>query len=205
MAVLTLSIPNINGEATVDGHLDELEAFGIGDAVLAPESSGSASLSEVVVWRFRDRATPKLMEACATGANLGQVEVYLFRNTELGPQVFLQYTLTDTYLSRLEHDTAETSGTAYLAHTGYSNVGAPDWRPLALALEMTVNDVRSHSRNQARPNPSYWVPRGAYTNDEIERVWLNAETITWTYTPYADGVAGGVVSQGWDLNLGRAL
>lgn len=205
MAVITIKVPNINGEATITGHTDELEAFSVGDAVHAASSSGKASLSELALGRYKDRATPKLAEACSTGANLGQVEVFAFKNTETGPQVFMKYTLTETYVSRIEHDTAETSGTAYLAHLGYSNAGPPWWGPSALALEMTVNDVRSYARDRARPSPLYNLPNGEYSNDEVERVWLNAATITWTYTPFAGGVAGGAVEQGWNLQTGVAL
>ena len=205
MAVITIKIPNINGEATTAGHTDELEAFSVGDAVLAASSSGKASLSELALGRYKDRATPKLAEACATGANLGQIEVFVFKNTETGQQVFMKYTLTETYVSRIEHDTAESSGGAYLPHLGYSNAGPPSWRPTALALEMTVNDVRSYSQARARPIPLYNLPDGAYSNDEVERVWLNAATITWTYTPFSGGVAGGAVEQGWNLQTGVAL
>ena len=205
MAVITIKIPNVNGEATTEGHTDELEAVSIGDAILAASSSGQASLSEIALGRFRDRASPKLAEACSTGANLGQVEVFIFKNTETGPQVFMKYTLTDTYVSRIEYDTADGKGNAYFPHVGYSNAGPPDWRPTALALNLSVNDVRSYSQQRARPTPVYLVPAGEYGNDEVERVWLNAATITWTFTPYTDGVPGGVVERGWNLQTGVAL
>ena len=57
---------------------------------------------------------------------------------------------------------------------------------------MTQNADRGYSRARANPVPVYPQPVGSITTDEVERVWLNAASIKWTYTPYTAGVAGGL-------------
>lgn len=207
MAIMTVKVgtAGFEGESVIAGHENLMEAVGIRDTIRASSTSSRARLSEIALTRYRDRASPKLAEACATGANIGQVDISLFRNTQTGMQVFMTYTLTETYVSRIEHDTAETNGVAYLPHVGYSNAGAPSWRPVALAFGTTVNDARAYARERAAPYPLYSEPPGAYTNNEVERIWLNAATITWTYTPFVAGVAQGAVQQGWNLQTGTVL
>ena len=206
MATITVNIPNIAGESTVANHTDELDAVSVFDAVVSGTGAGNAWLSEILLTRIKDRASPKLAEKCATGTSLGDVTVSLFRNVATGPQVYLKYTLTATYVSRIEYETAESSGIAYFPHAGYSQGGAPSWRPRALATGTTINDARAYARSRAAPNPIYDQPLGAFGVTEVERIWLNAATIKWTYTPYTDdGVAGGAVEQGWNLLTHAAL
>ena len=205
MATITVSIPNIAGESTVADHTDELDAVSIFDTVQSGTGAGNARLSELLLTRVKDRASPKLAEACATGRNLGEVIIYLFRNVGGGPKVFLKYTLTATYISRIEYETAEANGIAYMPHVGYSQGGAPTWRPTALALGVTVNDARAYARARAAPNPIYDQPLGAFGVTEVERIWLNSATVKWTYTPYTGDVAGGAVEHGWDLLTHAAL
>ena len=206
MATITVNIPNIAGESTVANHTDELDAVSIFDVVQSGTGAGKAWLSEILLTRIKDRASPKLAEKCATGTSLGDVTVSLFRNVATGPQVYLKYTLTATYVSRIEYETAESGGIAYFPHVGYSGWGAPSYRPIALALGLTSNDARQKARARAAPNPLYDQPLGVFGVTEVERIWLNSATIKWTYTPYTDdGVAGGAVEQGWSLLEHAAL
>ena len=212
MAVITLKIVDgngnvsIEGESKLSGHANELEAIAIRDLVFAPSSAGSAYISEIFVTRLRDKASPKLAEACSMGTNLKTVTVSLFKNVGTGKEVFLQYTLTDTFVSRIEHETLEDNGGAYLAHIGYSGEGGSSDRAALNAAGLTMNANRSYSRARAAPTPLYPQPIGASVTDkEVERLWLSAATVQWTYIPYADGVAGGKLEKGWDLQQSIAL
>ena len=45
---------------------------------------------------------------------------------------------------------------------------------------------------------------GAPGNTEIERLWLNASTVKWSYTPYTNGKKGGAIEKGWNIQTGAA-
>lgn len=196
----------IEGEATQAGHENELEAVAIRDLIEAPTGTSKAKVSEIFLTRYRDKATPKLAEACSMGRNIGTVTVSLFKNIGGGPKVFMTYKLTDTFVSRLEHETAEENGGAYLPHQGFSGAAGHTFRALWNLAGLTQNADREYSRRRAQPNPVFPQPLGSVTTDEIERVWLSAATITWTYTPYdAAGMPGGNIEKGWNLQTSVAL
>ena len=204
MAQITLKIADIVGESAITDHVDELEAVAVRDLVFAPSTAGSAYLSEIFVTRLRDKATPKLAEACAMGANIGDVEVFVFRNTEEGPKVMMKYELTDTYVSRIEHETDEDGGGALLPYVGYGQVGGSDRRAALNRWGLTMNDDRRYSRYRAQPTPAFPRPIGASaSNAEVERLWLNPATVKWIYTPQDAGQ--GVVEKGWNLQTSAAL
>ena len=207
MTTITVKVSSagFEGESAIAGHEDRMEAVSIRDAVIGSSSVSRALVSEISLTRHKDRASPKLAEACATGTNIGQVEIAVFRNTQTGMQVFMTYTLTETYVSRIEHDTAEGKGVAYGPHIGYSQGGAPTWRPVMLGIGQTVNDHRAYARFRARPNPLFPESPGGYSNNEVERIWLNAASVAWTYTPFLAGVAQGAIRQGWNLQTGQPL
>ncbi|MCY3811462.1 MAG: type VI secretion system tube protein Hcp [Gammaproteobacteria bacterium] len=197
---------SITGESNMDGHVDELEAIAVRDLIVAPTGTSKARLSEIFLTRYRDKASPKLAEACSLGENIGTATVFLFKNTEDGPKVYLQYTLTDTFVSRIEHETAEANGTAYMPHQGYSNLAGHSYRTAWNQAGLTQNADRRYARARANPVPLYPLPIGSTTNDEVERLWLNAATVTWTYTPYDGlGAAGGAIEKGWNLQTSVAL
>ena len=197
---------SIAGGATTQGHAGELEAIAVRDLITAPTGTAKAQLSEIFLTRYRDKASPKLAEACSVGSNIGTVTISVFKNTEAGPKVYMQYTLTDTFVSRIEHETAEENGNAYLPHQGYSNLAGHVFRPLWNTAGLTQNEDRRYARARANPVPVYPQPISSVTTDEVERVWFNAATIKWTYTPYdSAGVAGGAIEKGWDLQQSAAL
>ena len=200
MAQITLSIDTINGESALANHVGELEALSIRDAILAPTTAGSAHLSEVFLTRFRDKASPKLAEACALGSDLGTMVVSVFRNTETGPTVMMTYELTHTYVSRIEHETNEEGGGAFLPYYGYGHLGESSLRPYLVRAGLTMNADRRYSRKRAQPTPTFPQPTGAAaSNAEVERIWLNPATITWSYK------IGGTVEYGWDLQKNKAI
>ena len=191
---------SIGGESAITDHTGELEALAVRDLVTAPAGSAKAYVSEIMLTRDRDKGTPKLCEACSMGENIGTVTIYCFRTVSGGSKVFLTYTLTETFVSRIEHETADGAGGAYMAHQGYSGLSGHPYGALWRAASLTQNADRNYSRLRAGPNPVYSLPPTTATDKEIERVWLSPATITWTYTPYSsDGTAGGNVEKAWNL------
>lgn len=204
MAQITLKIADIVGESALEGHAGELDAVAIRDLVFAPSTAGSAYLSEIFVTRYRDKATPKLAEACAIGENIGDVIVSIFRNTETGPKVMLQYELTQTYVSRIEHETEEDGGGAFLPYVGYGHAGESAHRAALNKWGMTMNADRRYARRRAQPTPAFPMPIGASVSSaEVERIWLNPATVKWTYTP--EDATQGVVEKGWNLQTSAEL
>ena len=198
MAQITLKIADIVGESAITDHVDELEAVAVRDLVFAPSTAGAAYLSEIFVTRLRDKATPKLAEACAMGANIGDVDVFVFRNTEEGPKVMMKYELTDTYVSRIEHETNEDGGGAFLPHVGYGQGGGSALRPYLVRAGLTMNDDRRYSRWRAQPTPAFPQPIGpSASNEEVERLWLNPGIVHWKYHDL--DTTKGVVQKGWNL------
>ena len=210
MAQITLKITDesgavsIAGESTITGHADELDALAIRDLVFAPSTAGKAYLSEVFLTRLRDKATPKLAEACAMGENIKTVTISVFRNTDEGPKVMMQYELTETYVSRIEHETEEDGGGAFLPYQGYGHAGESAHRAALNKWGLTMNADRRYARRRAQPTPAFPMPVAAsVSNAEVERLWLNPATVKWTYTPPVAGA--GVVEKGWNLQTSAAL
>jgi type VI secretion system Hcp family effector len=203
----TAGTVSIAGESTVADHASEIDALAIRDLIQAPTGSATAKVSEIFLTRYRDKATPKLAQACSMGENIGTVTIYLLRNVNGAPKPFMTYTLTETFVSRVEHETAEANGGAYLPHQGFSGLQGSVYGALWRAVGMTQNADRGYSRARAQPNPVYGMPMGAATDKEVERIWLSPATLKWTYTPYdaATGTAGGNVEKGWNLQTSSEL
>ena len=197
---------SIAGESTVADHVGEIDALAIRDLIQAPTGSATARVSEIFLTRNRDKASPKLAEACAMGENIGTVTIYLLKNVNGTPEAFMTYTLTETFVSRIEHETAEVNGGAYLPHQGFSGWAGNVYGSLWRAAGLNQNADRGYSRARANPNPVYAMPLGEATDKEIERVWFSPATIKWTYTPYdIAGAPGGNVEKGWNLQSSAEL
>ena len=140
------------------------------------------------------------------GENIGTVTIFMLKNVAGSPKPFMTYTLAQTFVSRIEHETAEANGGAYLPHQGYSAMAGNVYGALYRAAGLNQNADRTYSRDRANPNPVYALPISDATDKEIERVWFSPATIKWTYTPYdAAGTAGGNVEKGWSLQSSAEL
>ena len=196
----------IGGESTVDGHTGEIDAIAIRDLIQAPTGSATAKVSEIFLTRNRDKASPKLAQACSMGENIGTVTIYLLKNVDGTPSPFMTYTLAETFVSRIEHETAEANGGAYLPHQGFSGTAGNTYGALYRLAGLNQNADRSYSRDRANPNPVFALPMADATDKEIERIWLSPASIKWTYTPYdSAGTAGGNVEKGWNLQSSKEL
>lgn len=196
----------IKGETSVSGHDEEWDAIAIRDLIQAPSGTISASVSEVFLTRERDIASPKLAQACASGENIGTVTIYLLTNVGGSPQPWMKYTLTETFVSRIEHETLATNGGAYLPHQGFSGMkGSPGGAGLR-AEGLNQNAGRLYARARANPIPIFALPVAEATDKEIERVWLSPATIEWRWESFdSDGSSTGHLEKGWNLQSSTEL
>jgi type VI secretion system secreted protein Hcp len=104
-----LKIDGIEGESTDSKHKDWIEVLALGWGVDNPQTgaftaggggSSRASFHDLAITKATDKASPKLMLACASGQHLKQVVLEVCR-TGKGKQPFLQYTLTDALVTSL--------------------------------------------------------------------------------------------------------
>jgi type VI protein secretion system component Hcp len=195
-----LAISGVTGASDIAGHVGEVEAIGMADRVQCRDSRRDiADVTELLIWRHRDKASPVLGKACAAATNLKEVTINLFESNddETALVVFATYVLTNTYVSRYEIDTSDANGIAYGLHRGYSVAGAPTGAEKFWKMDMTVNDSRSYARDRASVTPIYGRRYAAAGERAVERLWLSSDTIKWTYT--------GGISKGWNIAAGTAL
>ena len=197
---ITIAIASVTGTSAIADHTGEVEAIGIADRVQCRTNRRDvADVSEILVWRHRDKASPALARASAAATNLGEVTINLYETNEGGVvAVFATYVLTNTFVSRYEIDTSDSHGIAYEMHFGFSVSGAPDGAQHVWDADLTINDKRSYARSRARVRPTYERPYGAAGERAVERLWLSSDTIKWTFT------AGGI-SKGWNIATGSAV
>lgn len=173
----SLEVTGLDGNAAT--HTDKLEAIGIHDLVVGSFGASRGIASEIQLVRNRDRASPKLAEKCASGVALGSVTIHIFKN-DGGPKEILRLDLTSVYVSRIEYGTADSKGVAFRRHHGGEDVGAHKNTAAVQAAGYTINDARAYSRHRARPDPIFDESPGVPTDNEVERVWLNCSSVTWT-------------------------
>jgi len=206
MAIIAVQFGNISGECTIAGCEDHVDAVGLRETLEAGSGprGGRGRASDIELIRFRDAASPKLWQACSSAENLGESTVRLFQNSDQGPVVFMQYRLADTYVSRIEVATLDEGNTVYLP--GLVNVSRGLPVPGGVGLASALAPVLGASSAGGRLVPTGTVSAsGGYANREVERVYLNVNAVTWTYTPYEHGVAGGAVERGYNLRAGTPV
>ena len=212
MAAIIVNIPDIPGESTLKDYEDMCEALAMRDTIEVPvaRSSGSQSASrtagtarhsDVQLTRVKDRASPKLAEACSAGKNLGEVAIYFFRTIETGAVAYMRFTLVETFVSRIEWSTLDETGAAYQPHFVSTGDVSP---PTSLGVVSVVGPLARGSSTKVRLAPRAMVGNGegADRNTEIERLWLNPAQVLWTYTGYEQGASAGQIAKGWDFARG---
>lgn len=216
MATITVKIttkaadttPSVKGESQIAGHVDEIEALGIRETIDVGVSSGGgtgrARHSDIELIRYKDSASAKLADACANAINLNFATISVYRTMATGALWYMQYDLTDTYVSRIEHETLDEEHVALRPHLAEMNRGLPlpGAAGLATALGSTVADALSSTRLMVLPVEQI----EAFSNLEIERVTLNFNKIKWRYRTFK--VSGGVdatTEKGFDLLSHSAL
>ena len=206
MAQIAAKIQSIDGECTLDGYEDQVEAVAIRESIVlsAARSSGRATSartagrsrhSDICLVRYKDRASPKFAEACSSGANIGTVTISLFRTLETGTTRYMTYTLTETLISRYEVDTLDREGRAFGPSMGSARLLPPSWGVAGL-LEKGQGDMAPAPRLLSGGS------RGEPLNREVERIWLNAAAVKWSYESFVNGASQGTTEKGWSFQKG---
>ncbi len=78
-----LKLEGIKGEATAEGHKEEIElqsfSFGVsnaGSGVGSGQGAGKASFSDISVSHMTDASSPAIMQACAIGKHFPKAWIY---------------------------------------------------------------------------------------------------------------------------------
>lgn len=211
MAAIIVEIAGIEGESTVMGYEDQLDAIGIRESLETPAPAsggrakaartvGQAKHSDVELIRLKDIASPKLAEACSSGRKLDTVTIRMFRTLETGPVFYMSYELHDVFVSRVEHETLDEQGLALQPHLSDSaNIApAPMYGPASVAF----GSLRELKGSRTSVRPVTWQSRNSYTNLEVERVLLNAAQVSWVYNRYTHGQPVGNLRKGWRISQG---
>lgn len=214
MAVIVARIGDIQGESTLSGYEDQADAVAIRESLEVASASsagrtrgartvGQANHSEIELTRTKDVASPKLAQACSSGLNLGEVVITLFRTLEAGLAPYMIYTLKEVFVSRIEYETLDEQGSALHPHVSDSSEVAP---PSSTGLAgAAFANLRALKGERALVRSAGWMPRSAYTNTEIERVWLSAAQVRWTYNQFTQGRQSGSVEKGWNIQTSTVL
>ena len=214
MAVIVVDIQSILGESQIVDYEDKIDALSIRETIETAALQGSGRIrgartvgqsrhSDIELTRYKDRASPKLAVACSSGMNLGEVSISLFRSIESGIVPYMRYTLSQTFVSRIEHDTLDENGVAFQPHFVDNSATSP---PSTAGVGSIVAIIaRQQNSGRLAPRSITGIPRGADTNREVERIWLNASQVRWTYTPFHFGRAGGAVERTWNIQQGAEL
>ena len=194
MATIVVDIPNVPGESVEeDGKIDalgiresiEILAASFSSTAAVGRSAGTGVHGDIQVIKYRDKASPKLAEAAANNVNLGTVTIKLL--TGPGGETVMTYELANAYVSRMEHETLDEANTAFYAHHDPSTRSKP--MPTSAAGVTSLAAVQASAiGGRDHVLPLFPAPRGAYTEHEVERVWLNATGVTWTYTDTGNSV-----------------
>lgn len=97
---------DIKGESTDDKHKDEVEVLSYSWGVTNPVhigpggggGAGRATFQDLSIVHRIDKASPKLLEACATGAHLKEATI-TFRKAGKGQQEFLIVKMNDVIIT----------------------------------------------------------------------------------------------------------
>ena len=209
MAIIAAKFPDILGESRISGYEDQVEAFGIRDHIglsltrgarpSQGRTAGRSRHSSIELIRYRDRASPKLSQACSAGENLGEVEITCFRTLETGVVPYFSWVLTECFVPRVETETLDGTASAFGPHLDEATEMAPSYHGMGAvvwALARSRLDLPVASR------AFFPSARGVPRARQIERVWLNPAAVRWTYTPYEHGSPGGAVEKAWNVQQG---
>ena len=184
----------IGGDMTLTGHVGHIAAMGIQDTVLPMLRDADSKVSEVCVFRVRDRASPKFMLHAAQGTVIAKVKIHILTTGDKVSTVF-SWEMESVYVSRYELDTVDSKGIAYQPHAGKPGVGAASFAESTAATSSDMNDHRAYARSRAGLKPLTPTYPGEYTEDRIERVWFSPGKVQWTCTD-------GNIGDGYDIIAG---
>ena len=134
--VAFLKIDNIPGESTDDAHRDWIEilSYNMGLSQTASASAGSgggasaerADFQDFCVVKVLDRASPKLVVACADGTHISEVALELCR-AEGDRITYMEYKLTDCIVSSWRNEGYSQEGEAQPLEEVSFNYSKIEW------------------------------------------------------------------------------
>ncbi len=211
MATIIVDIPGVTGPSTITGYTGKLPAEAIRESIYAPKSTSTTSTSSTIdtavhsdinIVRYRDSASPKLATAASAGTLYATTTITLFRTygsgTSSSVKKYMEYSLKNVYISRYESGTLDAEGLEFEPYINPSDpVPPPSW---GISAFLGTTPVPAGVRQAPRPVRGGARGLPAETNRELERLWLNPEEVTWTYTKYnAAGTSTGTVSATWNI------
>ena len=209
MAIIAVNFPDILGESRISGYEDQVEAIGVRDHIglnlsrgarpSQGRTAGRSRHSSIELIRYRDRASPKLSQACSAGENLGEVAITCFRTLESGVVPYFCVALTDCFAPRVETETLDGTASALGPHLDEDTDMAPSYHGMGAVVSALA---RARLDLPVAPRAYFPSVRGVPRTRQIERVWLNPAIVRWTYTPYDHGVPGGAVEKAWNVQQG---
>ena len=209
MAIIAAKFPDILGESRISGYEDQVEAIGVRDHIglsltrgarpSQGRTAGRSRHSSIELIRYRDRASPKLSQACSAGENLGEVEITCFRTLETGVVPYFSWVLTECFVPRVETETLDGTASAFGPHLDEATEMAPSYHGMGAVVSALA---RSRLDLPVASRAFFPGARGVPRARQIERVWLNPAAVRWTYTPYEHGSPGGAVEKGWNVQQG---
>ena len=186
MAAIVVDVPKVPGES-VEGTGGGIDALGIRESIeimsanfnasaAVGRSAGTGIHSDIEIIKYRDKSSPKLAQAAANNANLGTVTIDVL--TGPGGEVFMTYQLENTFVARMEHETLDEANMAFFPHHAPSTrtTPAPSGGGVVAIAAANVSPSGRDGALSLIPQP-----RSAFTEHEVERVWLNASKVTWTF------------------------
>lgn len=209
MAQIAIDMVSIKGGCEIDGFKNQVEAIAVRETIEAGVrqdggGTGQPNHSDIQLIRYKDAASPKFAEKCAAGDELGNVTISVLRMAGNSTKAYMQYVLTGVYVSRIESETLDEANAAMGMHLTESARGRP--LPGAVGMPSVLAPVVSQSIAVSRPAVLPVEVSGGFSDNQIERLSLHPETVTWVFTTWgATGTSGGTVRHGFDLLKGKAL
>ena len=159
MSLTLVNISGVPGEASTTGFENQIECLALRYAldnkvvVAATRTEGVSRHGPIELSHRIDKATPWLKLSASKGTNMGTVDISRVRTIATVPTAVETFTLTNTFVVRVDLDTPVDSAT-----------GEP--------------------------------------GEPLETFSLEYDAITWSYTPYVNGVSGGVTSANYNVSTG---
>jgi type VI secretion system secreted protein Hcp len=149
-----LKLDGIQGESQDDKHKNEIElhSWSWGASNMGTSASGGGggagkvSVSDFMVLKYIDKASPKLLEACTTGKPISSAVLYC-RKQGGSQQEYLKITLTDVLVSGYDTQTGQSAGrrnhganiTTSRSNTQHNVANEPQWVPPVPMEQFSLN------------------------------------------------------------------
>jgi len=191
MARIVLNLKDVTGSSKVSGHEGRLDALSVRE-VIEVGAGGGARHSDIEVIRLKDKASPKLSVACAAGTKIEEGTIYFLQSGD-SPLSYMEIYLSEVYVSRIEHETEDDAGGVYLPHVVAGSAVSVSSSLGAASLFQPGKGGALLSTNPS-VRPAVAGTKGSPRNTEVERLWLSAARVRWTYKR-----DGNNVEKGWNI------